>query len=254
MQEIVQKGRIVFETLHKAKDGLRYVVEVSTTYDADNEVYYSVGRDLTEKKQQLVLLKESEAKFKALFFNNHVVMLIIDPETAKIVEANPAAAEFYGHSIEHLKEMLITEINVLSPQELTSEIQLASTLGKNKFNFKHRLATGEIKDVEVFSGPITIQNKKYLYSIVQDITERKETERLLARSEAMHKAIFDARFSGIMIHDQGIVLECNKGLSDLTGYTRDELIGMNGYLLMSPEFRPVAQEAVRQGLESPYIL
>ncbi len=254
MQEIKEKGKTIFEAIYKTKDGRHLIVEVSTTYDSENDVYYSAGRDLTDKVKQLILLRESESKFKALFNNEHVVMLIIDPETAQIIDANPAASRFYGYSIEELKNKRITDINTISPSELDAEIKKAVALNKIQFQFKHQLANGEIRDVEVSSGPIVIEQKKYLYSIIKDITERKQTERRLAQSEAMHKAIFDARFSGIMIHDHGTILECNNGLSHLSGYSREELIGMNGFLLMSPEYRPIAQQAVRQGIEVPYLL
>ncbi len=85
-----------------------------------------------------------------------------------------------------------------------------------------------------------------------DITQRKQAELLLRESEARFKALHNASFGGIAIHDQGAILECNQGLSDMTGYTVDELIGMDGLLLIAPSFRPQVMEHIRSGYEKPY--
>ena len=58
-------------------------------------------------------LHESEEKFRKLFEEHSAVMLVIDPDTGNIVDANRAAADFYGWSIEELRKMNIQQINLL---------------------------------------------------------------------------------------------------------------------------------------------
>ncbi len=68
---------------------------------------------------------EKKKPYEELFNNNHTVMLLIDPETAEIVNANPAACSFYGYSREQLKRKKITDINTLSEREVFEEMERA---------------------------------------------------------------------------------------------------------------------------------
>jgi len=121
-------------------------------------------------------LHESEERYRGLFENNHAIMLLIDPDNGAIVDANDAASTYYGWSIEALKMRRIDEINTLKREEVFAEMQLALSEKRNYFLFRHRLADGTIRDVEVYSGPIPLKGKRLLYSIVHDITERKKAD------------------------------------------------------------------------------
>ena len=121
-------------------------------------------------------LHESEERYRGLFENNHAIMLLIDPDNGAIVDANDAASTYYGWSIEELKMRRIDEINTLKREEVFAEMQLALSEKRNYFLFRHRLADGTIRDVEVYSGPIPLKGKRLLYSIVHDITERKKAD------------------------------------------------------------------------------
>lgn len=71
-------------------------------------------------------------------------------------------------------------------------------------------------------------------------------------SEERFKALHDASFGGIFIHENGVILDCNQGLCDLTGYSTDELIGMNGLLLVLPECWTLVTSKIRTASESTY--
>lgn len=126
-------------------------------------------------------LIESEARYRTLFENRHTVMLIIDPSTGAIIDANPAAEDFYGWNRTALRTMRIHEINMLSPDEVEREIQQARLREKNVFYFKHRKAHEEPIDVEIYSGPISIEGKELLLSIVHDDSKRIQAERDLKK-------------------------------------------------------------------------
>lgn len=142
------------------------------------------GRDLTKRKRAEAALKESEQRYRDLFYKNHAVMLLIDPGTRQIVDANAAASSFYGYGIEELSSLRITDINTLSNEHLHSEISAAQSAQRRHFFFQHRLANGQIRDVEVFTGPIVLEGRDLLYSIVHDITERKQQDREVERLNA----------------------------------------------------------------------
>lgn len=82
--------------------------------------------------------------------------------------------------------------------------------------------------------------------------QRKLTENALRESEERFKALHNASFGGIAIHDQGVILDCNQGLTDMTGYSREELMGMNGYLLIAPESRQLVLDNISAKYEKPY--
>lgn len=93
---------------------------------------------------------------------------------------------------------------------------------------------------------------KRLYGAVRDLTEHKKIELELAETVERFKALHNASFGGIAIHEKGIILECNQGLSDMMGYSVDELIGMNGLLLIAPEHRDMVMGNIVAGYEKPY--
>jgi two-component system sensor histidine kinase EvgS len=74
----------------------------------------------------------------------------------------------------------------------------------------------------------------------------------LQDSEERFKVLHNASFGGIAIHDKGIILDCNQGLSEITGYSTDELIGMNGLMLISEKSRDLVMSTILSGDEDPY--
>lgn len=117
-------------------------------------------------------MEESEARYRTIFDNTYAAMMILDPENGDILDANKFASQFYGHSIEKLKTMRMTEINGLTRDVMKMEMEKAKQRMKNIFIFTHQLSNGESRTVEVHSGPLTINGKQVLYSIIHDITDR----------------------------------------------------------------------------------
>lgn len=153
-------------------------------------------RDITERKKAEKALRESEARYRSLFHNTHAVMMLINSADGKIIDANEAAAMFYGYDHETLKSMKISDINILTPEEIHAEMTRAGRRRRNRFYFKHRLANGDIRDVEVYSGPVVTQGKTLLYSIINDVTDRKKMENAL---KASNRELDD--FAYIASHD-----------------------------------------------------
>ncbi len=129
-------------------------------------------------------LRESEKRFRTIFFEDRAVKLLIDPQTGRIVDANQSATDFYGYSYDHLTQMRIQEINQLSPEEVSHEMQEAVKHDKNFFAFRHRLASGEVRDVDVYSNTIQIAHQSYLLSFIHDVTEGTQAIAALRESEA----------------------------------------------------------------------
>lgn len=143
--------------------------------------------DITERNQVLAELRESEERFRQMFERHSAVMLLIEPRSGMIVDANPAAAGFYGYPLESLRGKLVSHINTQSEVEIANEMQQAAGEERNYFVFNHRLANSDVRTVEVYSSPVSYKNKQLLFSIIHDITERK-----LAEARIHNLAFYDA--------------------------------------------------------------
>ncbi|TGK78969.1 PAS domain S-box protein [Leptospira noumeaensis] len=121
-------------------------------------------------------LTESEGRFRNFFEKNSSVMLIIEPHTGEIINANQAAVAYYGYPHEVLTKMKIDEINILPAEQVKEERMRALAEERSYFSFPHKLANGTTKQVEVYSTPIETNNRHLLFSIVHDVTERKTAE------------------------------------------------------------------------------
>ncbi|NPV82678.1 MAG: PAS domain S-box protein [Candidatus Aminicenantes bacterium] len=168
-----------------------YEFHLAPVYASQEEllgVFFS-AEDITDRKKVEESLRQSEERFRTIFEYSGAVMLVIDPETGNIVDANYRAEEFYGHSREQLKKLNIKNINTLPPDRIDQLLSQAKDRQTNYFIFRHRLASGEIRDVEVHSHPIIFGDRKYLLSIIVDITERLKMEQQLKRGMEEKQAI-----------------------------------------------------------------
>ena len=149
--------------------------------DEDGKYAGSLGMltDITERKKAEAELRKSENRFRVMFEGHGAPMLLIEPNNGQIIDANEAAARFYEYSREQLRAMRIDQINKLSPEEVAAERHKAVERSKNVFVFPHRLAGGDVRLVEVYSSPVTIEGRPMLFSIIHDITKRKEAEEAL---------------------------------------------------------------------------
>ncbi len=124
------------------------------------------------QKTEPVITEPSED----LIVNHPLVMLVVNPENGQILYANSAAVRFYGWSLEQLQKMKITQLNLLPEEALLEKIELVRKHRRSSFMFQHRVADGEIRDVEVHIVPVQWKQCAATYSIVIDITDRKQAE------------------------------------------------------------------------------
>ncbi|TCL76391.1 PAS domain S-box-containing protein [Hydrogenispora ethanolica] len=143
-----------------------------------------LNEDITGRKRMEEALHQSERRFRAMFESHQAVMLLIEPHGGTIIDANAAAAEFYGYPRARLCGMRIQEINQL-PEDDVAKLR-GKTLEERRgyYIFPHRLAGGELRWVEVHSTPVEIGGRPLLFSIIHDITERQRFEAALQENRA----------------------------------------------------------------------
>jgi PAS domain S-box-containing protein len=183
-RKLEQEGRIVEEKIRmETMDGEPFWAAVTALrHEIDGEVYYDgIVQDITERREQARKLRLREQRFRRLFERHNAAMLLVDPETGAIERANDAAAEFYGYDRETLTGMQIQEINQLDDEVVAHRRETADEEEQNRFVFPHELASGEVRQVEVDSSPIHTGEKRVLFSIIHDVTERERTRARLER-------------------------------------------------------------------------
>jgi PAS domain S-box-containing protein len=129
-----------------------------------------------------VQVREQEERYRSIFENRHVVMLLIEPGNERIVDANPAAVAFYGYSRDLLLSMRVADLNVEGEAEVRERLRLAAAREKPYFCVQHRLADGSVRDVEIYTGPIAFDGTSLLFSIVHDVSARAAAEAELESS------------------------------------------------------------------------
>jgi len=229
-----------------------------------------------------IILLSSNVKSQTInemidLIDRHGAMIfLINQENGEIIYANEAAVNFYSYPEEELLAMNISDINVLSPEEMAEKIELARSEQQNHFNFKHRLASGEIRNIEVYSYPNNFNGTPVLFSIFNDVTARvkaeannrrirtylyisfgliilillvfsvlfyrknrklKSTKNELENFNKLYQTFIDANDNLIYLKDNKMnYLFVNEAAAEFYNKSKKEIIGKNDYQISNREF------------------
>ncbi len=246
-----------FESTILTKNGKLKVISWNTRAIPDEtgvlSTFVAIGTDITERTQAEKALKESEARYSSLFYHNNTVSLLIDPDTGMIVDTNSAACKYYGLTREQLTGLHIFDLNHLPAEKVLRDLSLAKNTGEKHFFSNHFLANGERRNVEIFSGPITVEGKPLFYSIIHDITDRKKAEAALKESEHELAEIIDHLPDATLVIDRtGKVIAWNKAIEEMTGVKAEDMVGKGNYEYAIPFYgkrRPILVDLVFESEE-----
>lgn len=166
-------------------------------------------------------LTSSERKFRQFFSDHAVAMLIIDGD-GNIIDANDAAATYYGYSSSALCNKHVKELQIYDAEYVRQRINEALMQPATHFVSRHLLASGEVRDVEVFTTHVDSNGSPLFYSLIFDITERLSYQKRWELSQH----VFSHSLEGIIVTDEKQnIISVNPAFTEITGYQFDEVEG-----------------------------
>lgn len=214
------KSSITYEETLELPAGKRVWQTIITPVFNENKIKYLIGssKDITLQKQAEEEREELIKRLQSMFNEHKAVMLIIEPLSGKIREANPAACEFYGYDREEILNMHIQDINMLPEEEVKKRREMALKEKQLYFLFPHRLKSGEIRMVDVYSCPITYSGEKMLFSIIFDVSDREEYKaELFHEKELLRTTLFSIGDGVVTTNGSGKITSINKVAMEITG-------------------------------------
>ncbi len=256
VKEIEEKGEASFEVRHYKKDGTSFPLEVTAKKFNWGGIpaILSIATDITEKKGVRKAMMKALRRFNALLDNSPNLIALFDAD-GRYVEVSESMAGLCGMTTEDMRGKSFVEL--LEPAVADDFMQTVASLREIKepllkldiINFN---GTDRIFESKLFPVMVEDDGTEIFGSISEDVTDRMHTEKSLLESQERFRALHNASFGGIAIHDKGLILECNQGLSEMTGYSADELIGMDGLLLIAEKSRGEVRGNILSGYEKPY--
>jgi diguanylate cyclase (GGDEF)-like protein/PAS domain S-box-containing protein len=228
---------IVFLTANTGKEIMEKIRSVTgygyVLKGADEYVLISTVEMALKLHEANIRVKQSEELFRNMFETHEAVMLLIEPESGHIIDANRAACRFYGYPKETLLQMDMGAINLSSSINGAQECMETFKNNCNPCVCVHRLASGQERLVEIYSSPVNYLGKVLLYLIIFDITARWQAEKELK----FYQYLFENSLNEIYIfHPETLkFIAVNRGARENLGYTQEELNEMTP-IDLKPEF------------------
>jgi len=204
----------------------------------NNEIagFTGVIKDITKEKETAVALKESEEKYREIFNNEKLIMLIVDFKMQNIVGASLGALKFLGWTKEELFKMKISDINTLPLEETKKRMKFLKENKVQSLKFYYKTKNRGIKEVEIIRGDFFLKGREYFYLLINDITERKKIEISLTESEEKFRAITNSAADAIiLIDDTGKVIFWNSAAERIFGYKWEEIEGNDFHRMIVPK-------------------
>ncbi len=153
----------------------------------------ALNHEAAYNREQLhQLAREREDRYRQLFQQSRAVQLLIDPESGKIVETNEAARTFYGYSEKQLHTMTIFDLNIDSRKTTQHNIARALACEQLCIHLQHRLQSGEVLPVAVYTVPLPHRGRTLLHSVVIDLSMQDRAESHLRRKTLEQRLLLDS--------------------------------------------------------------
>lgn len=230
VERALEQGHVlVGERSYRRKDGSAVEVEVSggvISYGG-KEVICSIVRDITERKRDETALRESEERYRAVVEQSSEGIYLVDPETKRVLDANPAFGRLLGYGPDEIPRLTLYDFVAHDRKSVDENIRRILEEGTYSIGERqHRRKDGSIIDVEVGVNLISYGGREVLGCVAHDTTKRKRAEEALRESEERFRAVFESAGTGMALTDpDGRFLEANAAFEGILGYSEEELKG-----------------------------
>lgn len=185
--------------------------------------------DITDKKILNKHLVDSEENYHHLFADNPFPMFVFDLETLHFLEVNQAAVDHYGYSRQEFLEMTIKDIR--PGKDISKLLRTISRLDDHISSvgiWDHLKKDGTLIKVEINTHSLNFEGRSARLVIINDVTERLQSEEKLKSSEERYRLMFENNPSPMIIYDYETLkfLDVNEATCQHYGYTHDEILTM----------------------------
>ena len=228
-----------------------------------NLISERLGRFIEHKRVE-EKLRENEKKYR-LLFETMVQGVVYHDAEGGVISANPAAERILGLSFDQMQGRLPFDqrwgiINEDGTEIPVTDYPAAITLRTGKvFGPEVRGVFHPDKNAHIWVSIIAVplfrqgETKPFqVYAMFEDITERKKAEEALQESEDRFKKLSSFTFEGTVVHKNGVVIDVNQSAVNLIGYNRDEIIGMNVFKIIQPDYHARVKENITKEIATPY--
>jgi two-component system cell cycle sensor histidine kinase/response regulator CckA len=249
LTQIKEKGRFDGVFRVKAKDGTVRYIEYSNTLvtTEGREPFVSgVGRDVTERRRAARALRRSEEQYRLVVDHAHEGICVIQDGIIKFT--NPKLAEMAGLTAEEaISRSFIDYIHPEDRPEVLDRYQrrLAGESFPDHHSYRLMRPDGVVRWMDVISVVVTWERRPATINFISDITDQREAEEALRRSEEQYRLVVDNAHEGILIAQDGLIQFANPKITEVLGYPQDELISRRFTEFIHPEDRSAVEERYR---------
>jgi PAS domain S-box-containing protein len=215
---------------------------------------YSMEQQEERRKAEKALA--DEAIWRRILIDQSRDGIVVLDENGKVYEVNQRFADMLGYSIEEARELSVWDWEFQFPREQVQEMVRSVDEKGDHFETRHRRKDGTTYDVEISTNGAMFAGHKLIFCVCRDITERKQAEEALRRSEQNFRDSLENSPLGIRVFDEsGKTLFINRALLDMWGYsTVEELEAVPRKQRYTPQSYPEQMERLakrKRGEESP---
>jgi len=187
-----------------------------------------------KRKEMEAELRDSEQRFRTIFDNAMVGMLLIDLQNKKFSDANKMICQMLGYGLEEIKNLGVMDIypEIVRPH-ITAEFEKLTREEITPVeDLPIKRKDGTIFYAVVNFSTVTLSGKDYFIGLFRDITKRRQAEQLVERLNHQKELILNTAVEGIFGLDvQGNHTFVNPSAAQMLGFTVDSLIGKHSHSL-----------------------